>query len=80
MATRVRLCAPGWAGWPAGCALGAPSLFLDSILFLSHCLDIVHEHRSSQKKFEFFLIKSNKMGQNFEKKMKFSKIKFLWKK
>ena len=31
---------------PVGCALGAPSLFLDSVLFLSHCLDTVHEHCS----------------------------------
>ena len=51
------LCAPGWAGWPAGCALGALSLFLDSVLFLSHFLDTVHEHCSSQIFFEFFLIK-----------------------
>ena len=43
---------------PTGCALGAPSLFLDLVLFMSHCLDTVHEHCSSQKKnFKFFLIK-----------------------
>ena len=38
----ARLCAPVGQG----CALGAPSQFLDSILFLSHCLDTVHEHCS----------------------------------
>ena len=40
-------------------------------------MDTVHEHCLSKKKIRiFFLIKSNKMGQNFEK-IKFSKIKFL---
>ena len=39
----------------AGCALGAPSLFLDSVLFMSHCLDTVHEQCSSQ----IFLEKNN---------------------
>ena len=42
---RVRargLGAPGRAGW-LGCALGAPNQFLDSVLFLSHCLDTVHK-------------------------------------
>ena len=78
----ARLCAPGYAAGPAGSALGAPSLFLDSILFMSHFLGTVHEHCSSQNVFEFFFLKknelkSNKMGQNFGKKMKFSKIKFL---
>ena len=49
--------------WAVGCALGALSLFLtrfDSVLFLSQFLDIVHdsvhEHYSSQKNFEFFLV------------------------
>ena len=61
---------------PTGYALGAPSLFLDSVLFPSHCLDTVHEHCSSQiflkkKKFRKNKIKSNKMRQNF------GKIKFL---
>ena len=51
------LCVPGCAAGPVGCALGAPSLFLDSILFLSHFLGTVHEHCSSQKKFEIFLNK-----------------------
>ena len=37
---------------PAGCALSAPSLFLDSVLVLSHFLDPVHEHCSSQTFFE----------------------------
>ena len=41
------LCAPGRAAGPAGCALGAPSLFFDSVLFLSHRLDMVHEYYSS---------------------------------
>ena len=40
------LSAPCARPGPAGCALGAPNLFLDSVLFLSHCLDIVHEHCS----------------------------------
>ena len=40
------LSAPCARPGPAGCALGAPSLFLDSVLFLSHCLDTVHEHCS----------------------------------
>ena len=44
--------------WVVGCALGAFSLFLtqflDSILFLSQFIDIVHEHCSSQKKFGNF--------------------------
>ena len=44
---RAHLGAPVCAGWSAGCALGAASLFLDSILFLSHCLD-----HCSQKIFE----------------------------
>ena len=30
------LCAPGCAAGPTCCALGAPSLFLDSVLFLNH--------------------------------------------
>ena len=34
---------------PTGCALGAPSLFLDSVLFLSHCLDTVHQIFSKKK-------------------------------
>ena len=33
---------PGSGGY----ALGAPSQFLDSVLFLSHCVDTVHEHGS----------------------------------
>ena len=40
------LCAPGRAARPASCALGAPSLFFDSVLFLSHRLDMVREHCS----------------------------------
>ena len=40
------LCAPGHAAGPTGCALSAPSLFFDSVLFLSHRLDTVREHRS----------------------------------
>ena len=36
---------------PTSCALSAPSLFLDLVLFMSHCLDSVHEHCSSQKIF-----------------------------
>ena len=46
------LCAPGCAAGLASCALGAPSLFLDSLLFLSYFLGTVHEHCSSQKIFE----------------------------
>ena len=49
----ARLCAPGCAVGSSGCALGAPSLFLDSILFLSHWLDTVHHKNFSN----FFLIK-----------------------
>ena len=41
------------ATWSAGYALGAPSHFLDSVLFLSHCFDTVHE-QCSQKIFEIF--------------------------
>ena len=40
------LCSPGLAAGPAGCALGAFSLFLtqfDSVMFLSQFLDTVHE-------------------------------------
>ena len=37
---------PGARPRSAGCVLGAPSQFLDSVMFLSHCLDIVHEHCS----------------------------------
>ena len=37
---------------PTGCALGAPSLFLDSILFLSHFLVTVH-HKKIPKKIKF---------------------------
>ena len=33
-----------------GCALGAPSLFLDSVLFPSHCSDTVHHKNFSEKK------------------------------
>ena len=42
----ARLCAPGCAARPTGCALGALSLFLtqfDSVLFLSQFLDTVSE-------------------------------------
>ena len=45
-AQALDLCAPGRAAGPAGCALGAPSLFFDSVLFLSHRLDTVREHCS----------------------------------
>ena len=45
----ARLGAPGCVAGPAGCALGAPSLFLDSVLFLSHFLGTVH-HKNFQKK------------------------------
>ena len=45
------LCERAWAhlgvlAGSAGCALGAPSQFLDSVLFLSHCWDTIHEHCS----------------------------------
>ena len=56
------LCAPGRAAGPAGCALGAPSLFFDSVLFLSHRLDKVREHCSSPN---FFEKKSNKNETKF---------------
>ena len=63
----------------AGCALGAPNLFLDSVLFLSHCLDTVHEHCSSQKNFKKKLkqklIKSNQIKSN---QIKSNETKF-WK-
>ena len=76
------LCAHGCAAGPAGCALGAPSLFLDSVLFLSHFLGTVHEHCSSQKfsKKKLNQLKSNQMRQNFQKKNENFKNKFLWKK
>ena len=45
----------------AGCALGAPNLFLDSVLFLSHCLDTVHHKKFSKKK---ILTKSNQIKSN----------------
>ena len=52
------LCTFGRAAGPVGCALGALSLFFDSVLFLSHRLDTVREHCSSQKKFfKNYLIK-----------------------
>ena len=45
----------------AHCALGAPNLFLtqflDSIVFLSHCLNTIHHKKFS--KFFFNKIKSN---------------------
>ena len=47
--TRGHVCGLGTLGraaGPAGCALGAPSLFFDSVLFLSHRLDTVREHCS----------------------------------
>ena len=46
------LCTPRCAAGPAGCVLGAPSLFLDSVLFLSHFLGTVNENCSSQKIFK----------------------------
>ena len=53
-----RACAHlGVLAGPADYALGAPSLFFDSVLFLSYCLDTAHEHCSSQKKIEKKLIK-----------------------
>ena len=77
---RGRGARPGRSAGPAGCALGALSLFL------SQFLDIVREP-ASQNFFDFFIklnkneIKSNKIRQNFQKikfsKMKFSKIKFV---
>ena len=72
------LCAPGRVAGPAGCALGAPSLFFDLVLLLSHRLDMVCEHCSSpnfSKKKEKDK-SNNKTRQNFGT-MKFSKIKFL---
>ena len=43
-------CALAGPGWVL-CALNSVlTQFLDSVLFLSHCLDTVHEHCSSQKK------------------------------
>ena len=40
------LCTPRCVAGPVGCALGAPSLFLDLVLFLSHFLGTVHEQCS----------------------------------
>ena len=51
--TRPRARGLGAAGacrMSCGCALDAPSLFLDSVLFLSHCLDTVHHKKFSKKK------------------------------
>ena len=40
----------GCATGLAGCALGAPDLFLDLVLFLSHCLSIVHRVKKKEYK------------------------------
>ena len=60
--TRPSVRAPGRSCAHLGVLAGSTGCvlvqFLDSVLFLSHCLETVHEHCSSQNFFEtFFLIK-----------------------